>query len=151
MASDTPTQTPYTVMVRRSIPHRPEALPMRATAHASCRWYLPTISMLVYHTVDDWTTQSSSAEACRSTPAHTSSMISLAPERCETEVLLTVCTVVVVGGLGRVATARQIAPWSEDLTCLSYHAVGAAFRSTSAGNVCRTSSATWTSHSDANQ
>ena len=34
--------------------------------------------------------------------------------------------------LGRVATAHQIAPWSEDLTCLSHHAVGAAFRSTSA-------------------
>ena len=54
------------------------------------------------------------------------------PERCQTEVLLTVCGAIVVSGLGRVATAHQIAPWSEDLTCLSHHAVGGAFRSTSA-------------------
>ena len=54
------------------------------------------------------------------------------PERCQAEVLLTVCGAIVVSGLGRVATAHQIAPWSEDLTCLSHDAVGAAFRSTSA-------------------
>ena len=131
MASDTPTPTPYTVMVRRSIPHRPEALPTRATAHTSCRWYLPTILMLVYHTVDDWTTRSSSAEACRSTPVHSAGALGLTPERCEAEVLLTMCIAVEVGGLGRVATARQIAPWSRGSDLLSPTAVGAAFRSTS--------------------
>ena len=57
------------------------------------------------------------------------------PERCQTEVLLTVCGAIVVSGLGRVATAHQIAPWSEDLTCLSHHAVGAALRSTSVGGL----------------
>ena len=59
------------------------------------------------------------------------------PERCQTEVLLTVCGAIVVSGLGRVATAHQIAPWSEDLTCLSHHAVGAALRSTSVGGLAR--------------
>ena len=44
---------------------------------------------------------------------------------------MTVCGAIVVSGLGRVATAHQIAPWSEDMTCLSHHAVSAAFRSTS--------------------
>ena len=135
MASDTPTPTPYTVMGRRSIPHRPEALPMRATAHTSCRWCLPTILMLVYHTVDDWTTRSSSAEACRSTPAHPCRALGLRPERCEAEVLLTVCIAVVVGGHGRVATAHQIAPWSRGSDLLSPTAVGAAFRSTSVGGL----------------
>ena len=62
------------------------------------------------------------------------------PERCETEVLLTVCGAIEVSGLGRVATAHQIAPWSEDLTCLSHHAVGAAFRSTSVGGFARSQS-----------
>ena len=62
------------------------------------------------------------------------------PERCQTEVLLTVCGAIVVIGLGRVATAHQIAPWSEDLTCLSHHAVGAAFRSTSVGGLARSQS-----------
>ena len=57
------------------------------------------------------------------------------PEWCETEVLLTVCIAVEVDCLGRVAIAHQIAPWSEDLTCLSHHAVGAAFRSTSVWTV----------------
>ena len=57
------------------------------------------------------------------------------PERCQTEVLLTVCGAIVVSGLGRVATAHQIAPWSEDMTCLSHHAVGAALRSTSVGGL----------------
>ena len=105
---------------------------MRATAHTLCRWYLPTMSMLVYHAVDDWTTGSSSAEVCRFAQKHPSGMTWSTPERCETEVLLTAFSAVEVGGLGRVATAHQIAPWSEDLTCLSHHAVGAAFRSTSA-------------------
>ena len=57
------------------------------------------------------------------------------PERCKTEVLLTVCGAIMVSGLGRVATAHQIAPWSEDMTCLSHHAVGAALRSTSVGGL----------------
>ena len=46
------------------------------------------------------------------------------------------CIAVVVGSLGRVATTHQIAPWSEDMTCLSHHAVGAAFRA----DVCCTAS-----------
>ena len=127
-------------MGRRSIPHRPEALPMRATAHTSCRWCLPTILMLVYHTVDDWTTRSSSAEACRSTPAHPCRAHGLTPERCEAEVLLTVCIAVVVGGHGRVATAHQIAPWSRGSDLLSPTAVGAAFRSTFVGGLARSQS-----------
>ena len=130
----------YTVMIQRSIPHSPEALSMRATAHTLCRWYLPTMSMLVYHAVDDWTTGSSSAEVCRFAQKHPSGMTWSTPERCETEVLLTVFSAVEVGGLGRVATAHQIAPWSEDLTCLSHHAVGAAFRSTSVGGFARSQS-----------
>ena len=83
---------------------------MRATAHTSCRWYLPTVPMLVYRALDDWTTGLSSAEACRSAQEHPSGMTWPTPERCETEVLLTVCIAVVVGGLGRVAPARLIAP-----------------------------------------
>ena len=122
-------------MGRRSIPHRPEAFPMRATAHTSCHWYLPTIPMLVHHAVDDWTTAFSSAEACRSTPAHPCRALGLTPERCEAEVLLTVCIAVVVGGHGRVATAHQIAPWSRGSDLLSPTAVGAAFRSTSVGGL----------------
>ena len=106
-------------MGRRSIPHRPEALPLRATAHTSCRWYLLTITMLAYRTVDDWTTRSSSTEACRSTPAHSCRALGLTPKRCEAEVLLTVGIAVVVGGHGRVATAHQIAPWSRGSDLLS--------------------------------
>ena len=45
------------------------------------------------------------------------------------------CGAIVVSGLGRVATAHQIAPWSEEMSCLSHHAVGAAFRSTSVWTV----------------
>ena len=55
------------------------------------------------------------------------------PERCQTEVLLTVCGAIVVSSLGRVATAHQIAPWSRGSDLLSPTAVGAAFRSTSVG------------------
>ena len=44
---------------------------------------------------------------------------------------MTVYVAVMMAVLGRVATARQIAPWSKDLTCQSHHAVGAAFWSTS--------------------
>ena len=55
---------------------------------------------------------SSSAEACRSTPAHPCRALSLTPELCKAEVLLTVCIAVVLGSHGRVATAHQIAPWS---------------------------------------
>ena len=113
---------------------------MRATAHTSCRWCLPTILMLVYYTVDDWTTRSSSAEACRSTPAHPCRALGLRPERCEAEVLLTVCIAVVVGGHGRVATAHQIAPWSRGSDLLSPTAVGAAFRSTFVGGLARSQS-----------
>ena len=83
--------------------------------------------MLAYHTIDDWTTRSSSAEACRSTPAHPCRALGLTPERCEAEVLLAVCIAVVVGGHGRVATAHQIAPWSRGSDLLSPTAVGAAF------------------------
>ena len=135
MASDTPTPTLYTVhgtAIDTAVPHRPEALPMRATAHTR---RLPTIPMLVYHTVDDWTTRSSSAEARRSTPAHPCRALGLTPERCEAEVPLAVCIAVVVGGHGRVATAHQIAPWSRGSDLLSRTAVGAAFRSTSVGDL----------------
>ena len=63
--------------------------------------------MLAYHEVDDWATRSSSAEACRSTPAHPCRALGLTPERCEAEVLLAVCIAVVVGGHARVATAES--------------------------------------------
>ena len=58
-----------------------------------------------------------------------------APERYETEVSMTVCTASMMAVLGRIATARQIAPWSKDLTCQSHHTVGAAFWSTSVGGL----------------
>ena len=96
--------------------------------------------MLVHHAVDDWTTAFSSAEACRSTPAHPCRALGLRPERCEAEVLLTVCIAVVVGGHGRVATAHQIAPWSRGSDLLSPTAVGDAFRSTSVGGFARSQS-----------
>ena len=48
---------------------------------------------------------------------------------------MTVYVAVMMAVLGRVATSRQIAPWSKDLTCQSHHAVGAAFRSTSVWTV----------------
>ena len=48
---------------------------------------------------------------------------------------MTVYVAVMMAVLGRVATARQIAPWSKDLTCQSHHAVGAAFRCTSVWTV----------------
>ena len=118
---------------------------MRVTAHTSCRRYLPTIPMLAYHnTIDDWVARSSSAEACRSTPAHPCRALSLTPERCDAEVVLAVCIAIVVDGHGRVATAHQIAPWSprwsrgSDL--LSPTSVGAAFRSTSIGGFARSQS-----------
>ena len=110
---------------------------LRVTAHTSYCWYLPTIPMLVHHAVDDWTTAFSSAEACRSTPAHPCRALGLTPEQCEAEVLLTVCIAVVVGGHGRVATAHQIAPWSRGSDLLSPTAVGAAFQSTSVGGLSR--------------
>ena len=91
--------------------------------------------MLVWHAVDDYITAASSSEVCRFAQEHPSGMTWSTPERCQTEVLLTVCGAIVVSGLGRVATAHQIAPWSEDMTCLSHHAVGGAFRSTSVWTV----------------
>ena len=57
------------------------------------------------------------------------------PERCETEVVLTVYVAFMVSSLDRVATAHQIAPWSKDMTCQSHHAVVAAFWSTSVGGL----------------
>ena len=48
---------------------------------------------------------------------------------------MTVYVAVMMALLGRVATARQIAPWSKDLTCQSHHTVGAAFWSTSVGGL----------------
>ena len=83
-------------------------------------------------------------------PAHPCRALGLTPERCEAEVLLAVCIVVVVGGHGRVATAHQIAPWSRGSDLLSRTAVGAAFRSTSVGGFSHFQRATWTSHRDAN-
>ena len=96
--------------------------------------------MLVWHAVDDYITAAASSEVCRFAQEHPSGMTWSTPERCQTEVLLTVCGAIVINGLGRVATAHQIAPWSEDLTCLSHHAVGAAFRSTSVGGFARSQS-----------
>ena len=73
-------------------------------------------------------------------PAHPCRALGLTLERCEVEVLLAVCIVVVVGGHGRVATAHQIAPWSRGSDLLSSTAVGAAFRSTSVGGFARSQS-----------
>ena len=60
---------------------------------------------------------------------------------------MTVYVALVVSSLDRVATAHQIAPWSEDLT----HAVGAAFRGALALEVWHAHRATWALHRDANQ
>ena len=92
---------------------------MRATAHTPCCWHLPTILMVVYHirlmTADQ--TIFISAEACRSTPAHS-------------------CMV---------ATSHQIAPWTRGSDLLSPTTVGAAFRSTSVGGGLAHSRAAWAS------
>ena len=96
--------------------------------------------MLVCHAVDDYTTSSSSSEVCRFAQEHPSGMIRPTPERHQIEVPRTVYVAVMMAVLGRVATARQIAPWSKDLTCQSHHAVGAAFWSTSVGGFARSQS-----------
>ena len=83
---------------------------MRAIAHTSCRQYVPIIHLFVWHAVDDYTTASSSYEVCRFAQEHPSGMKCPTPVRLEIKVLLTVCIAVVVGGLGRVAPARLIAP-----------------------------------------
>ena len=68
------------------------------------------------------------------------------PERHQMEVLLTVCNAVVVGSLNRVATAHQIAPWSEDMTCLPSAVLSGAHPF----GLCPTSRTLWQELCDAN-
>ena len=101
---------------------------MRATAHAACCWYVPTIHMLVWHTFDDYSTASSSSEVSRSCLAHPSSMTCTTLEWHDIEVSMAVCMAGMIAVLSRVAAACRTAPWSEDMTCLSHDASSAAFR-----------------------